>query len=601
MENIESFYRELKKELKKKRITKAELSKLKVVLCRKHKLKRIPTDIEILLSIDDRVIDSKLAKQLQTKPSRTGSGVAVVAIMTRPFECPHAKKGAGKGSGKGVGPCSYCPGGVNSVFGSVPQSYTGKEPATMRGIRNKYDAYLQVFNRLEQYVCLGHDFEKMELIIMGGTFPSYPDDYRKEFVTDALKAMNDFSDYFFRKNVLQVKKFREFFEMPGDVHDENRVKRIHKKILALKNQGLSKSHPPTPNHRSIKDALTAEQKRNETAIVRCVGMTIESRPDYAMLSHANEMLELGCTRVELGVQSLYDDVLDGIRRGHGVKESIESTRILKDLGFKINYHMMPGLPGSSLEKDEQMFINLFRNPDFKPDMLKIYPCMVVQGTRLYDEWKKGRYVPLTTTQAAELIMKIKQNVPDYVRIMRVQRDIPSTAIAAGVDKTNLRQYIDALLREKNLKCRCIRCREPRANELNGKEIGGKLDIKIKTQLYEASGGVEFFISAEDEKKDLLFGFCRMRFPSQQLRKEITKDSALIRELHVYGIQENIGAKGKAGSVQHKGLGKKLLKTAEQIAKKNGKNKIVVISGIGAREYYKKLGYRREGVYMVKKI
>lgn len=644
-ENYRAFYDELRKKLdSNKKVSKAELAKLKVVLCRKHCLKKIPTDIEIMFNINEKRPDKdkRIAKQLQTKPSRTESGVAVVAIMTAPHKCPHA---AGERKNKlppaspayrpksislsrppppptarnvvtdaaDVGPCIYCPGGVDSVFGSVPQSYTGKEPATMRGIRNNYDPYLQIFNRLEQYVCLGHDFQKIELIIMGGTFPSFPDKYKKEFITFSFKALNDFGEYFFKKGKSEksgkfdMQKFKEFFEMPGDLKNAERIVRIQNRVLLLKNKTIShqprkrKTNPPaTPGRLPADSMLEAEQKRNETALVRCVGLTIETRPDYGLLENANEMLSFGCTRVELGIQSIDDDVLKRIKRGHSVKDSVKSIRVLKDIGFKLNFHMMPGLPGSNLEKDEKMFLELFENPDFKPDMLKIYPCMVVSGTKLYDEWKKGKFRPVSTSEAAELIAKIKENVPEYCRIMRVQRDIPSNVIAAGVDRTNLRQYIDEILRKQDKKCRCIRCREPRFSETKGK-LNAKTNAKIKVVPYEASGGMEFFISAEDEKKDVLLGFCRLRFPSQFLRKEITKDSALIRELHVYGTQQLIGSEKTKEAIQHQGLGRKLLAKAEEIAKKNNKKKMVVISGVGVREYYKKLGYKKEGFYMIKKV
>ena len=300
------------------------------------------------------------------------------------------------------------------------------------------------------------------------------------------------------------------------------------------------------------------------------------------------MLRLGCTRVELGIQSVYDDVLEKIKRGHSVKDSVDSIRILKDLGFKLNFHYMVGLPGIGTRELDGLK-ELFLNEDFKPDMLKLYPCMVMKGTELYKEWKNGKYNPLTTEKAAEVIAEFKRYVPEYCRIMRVQRDIPSYATEAGPGRTNLRQYVNKILEDKKIKCRCIRCREIGRNIKKGK-------VKLKVFEYKASKGKEFFISLEDDNS--LYGFCRLRFPSEFLRKEITKDSALIRELHVYGELTELGEKGK---VQHKGYGKLLLKKAEEISRKNKKNKIVVISGIGVREYYKNLLYKKEGAYMVKEI
>jgi elongator complex protein 3 len=565
------FFEEIIEYIKQAKPSKDKLAREKVRLCSKHKQSKIPTDIEILLHAKKRNINF-LKKYLHTKPTRTISGVAVVAIMTKPFPCPHGK-------------CAQCPGGIQSFFGDVPQSYTGKEPATMRAIRNNYDSYLQVFNRLEQYVVLGQNPEKVELIIMGGTFPSFPKDYQEEFVIYAFKAMNDFSELFYKKGKrnsekaeFDIIKFKDFFELPGQVGSKERTMSIHKKLLALKRQG--------------KNGLEAEQKTNEHANIRCVGLTIETRPDYARLEHCNDMLRLGCTRVELGVQSVYDSALERINRGHDVNESIIATRTLKDLGFKINYHMMLGMPGIDFLQDITGLKQLFDNQDFRPDMLKLYPCMVLRGTKLYDDWKNGFYKPLTTEQAVRLITEFKKHVPEYVRIMRVQRDIPTKMTEDGVDKTNLRQYISQKMKQENLSCRCIRCREIKNNEIKGK-------VSIKLIDYSASGGEEYFVSLEN--KDRIVGFCRLRFPSQSLRKEITTDSALIRELHVYGAAVKIGSKGTGKSGQHKGFGKQLLRAAENIASKTGKKKMIIISGVGARDYYRKLGYKKEGPYMIKAL
>ena len=566
------FYKELIEAVKKKKPNKKQLNRLKNNFCKKHKLKHIPTDIEILLHAEPKDIP-KVKKYLLTKPTRTISGVAICAIMTKPIKCPHGK-------------CLICPGGPGSAFGDVPQSYTGKEPATRRAIRNKFDPYLQVINRLEQYVVSGHVPDKIELIIMGGTFPSFQKNYREEFVKCAIKAMNDFSTLFFPRGGrsgdgrrdFDFLKFKNFFELPAeDLNDKDRLKRIHSKLLKLK---INK-----------KNSLEKIQKNNEKSKIKCVGLTIETRPDYGKLKQGNEMLRLGCTRVELGVQSVYDDALKKIKRGHTVKDSVESIKTLKDLGFKLNFHMMPGLPGVKKNKDFMGLIELFRNPDFRPDMLKIYPCMVLKGTKAYKWWKQHKFRPLTTKKAAELIAEFKQFVPRWVRIMRVQRDIPTFMTEAGVDKTNLRQYVDKLMKKHKIKCGCIRCREPR-----GKKVSNKAELS--TSYYEASDGSEFFISVDDVKNDLILGFCRLRFPSKFLRKEITEDSVLIRELHVYGEATSIGKKGK---VQHKGIGKALMESAEETAKTYNRNKMVVISGIGARGYFRKLGYKQEGPYMVKKI
>ncbi len=565
MENYEKqYFNEILKILKQKKLSKQEISKLKIKLCRKYHI-NIPTDIKILLSADAK--DRKLLKHLITKPTRTISGVAVCAIMTKPIKCPHGK-------------CAICPGGPGSVFGDMPQSYTGKEPAARRALRNDFDPYLQVMNRLEQYIMTGHVPDKLELIIMGGTFPSFTRIYQDYFIKYALKAMNDFSKMFFRNDKLNLERFKEFFEMPGNFQDNERVRRIKKKLLILKNK--------------TKTTLEKEQKKNESLKIRCVGLTIETRPDYARLEHINQMLRLGATRVELGVQTVYDNVLEKIERGHSVQDSIDATHALKDIGFKINYHMMIGLPGSDRKKDINSFKKIFSNQDFKPDMLKIYPCMVLKGTKLYKLWKNKKYKPITTEEAVEIITEIKRFVPPYVRIMRVQRDIPTYLTEAGVDRNNLRQYVEKALEEKQIKCNCIRCREV-GHKLKKEKI--KVDsknVKLNIFDYDASNGKEFFISFDDMKNDALIGFCRLRFPNQCLR--ITEKSALIRELHVFG---SAIALGKKGNIQHAGYGKKLLAKAEQIAIKNKKDKIVAISGIGVRNYYRKLGYKKQGPYMVK--
>jgi len=631
----QALFQELEQELIEKELSKEELAKLKVKLCGKYEVKKVPTDIEVLLNI--KYYD-KLKTNLKSKPTRSGSGVAIVAIMAPPKGCPHGK-------------CTFCPGGPGSSFGTVPQSYTGKEPSTLRAIRNDYDPYLIVMNRLEQYIIMGHSPEKIEVIIQGGTFPALKKSFQEEFVTLVFKAMNDFSDLFYtdeksknkkgsdennnnnnnKETEFNLTKFKTFFELPGDKYDDERRKRIHEKMLELKEQKNKKikNKEQTKEQTTLEEEQTTleeeqttleeeqttleeEQTRNETSHIKCVALTIETKPDWGFLEHGNHMLKLGCTRIELGVQSTFDLPLKLTNRGHDINDTIRSLRELKDLGFKINAHYMPGLPGiKDKEEDLEGMRNLFSNPDFRPDMMKVYPCMVFPGTKMYDDWKSGKFNPITTEEAAEIIAKWKRNVPRYCRIMRVQRDIPSFQVEAGVDKTNLRQYVDVICLREGIKCQCIRCREPNPS----KPLDKLGDIDINVEEYNASNGKEFFISAENDK--YILGLCRLRFPSEQkeqtreeviertkekvtenIREEITFKSALIRELHVYGEAAPIG--GDA-SVQHKGLGRKLMEKAEEIARLHGKDKIVVISGVGVRGYYEKLGYHKEGPYMVKDI
>jgi elongator complex protein 3 len=315
------------------------------------------------------------------------------------------------------------------------------------------------------------------------------------------------------------------------------------------------------------NGLSEIQKTNETAKVRCIGMTFETRPDWCKQEHVKRMLSFGGTRVELGVQTTHDSVLKKIKRMHSVQDSIDATKILKEHGFKVNYHMMLGLPGSDMKKDMESFETIFNNPDFRPDMLKIYPTIVCEGTEIYDWWKAGDYKPYTLDETIKLVRNIKNIVPEYVRIMRIQRDVPSTQIIAGIKRTNLRELAET-------DCRCIRCRQP------GEEAPEDPEIKIIE--YDASGRKEYFISCEEN--DILFGFCRLRVGKKNF----------VRELHVYGRSTQIG---KSGKVQHIGIGKQLMRKAEGIARGD----IYVISGIGAREYYRKLGYKLKGHYMFKRV
>lgn len=438
------------------------------------------------------------------------------------------------------GKCSYCPNGIFGVL--TPKSYTGFEPSAMKALRVDFDSFKQVSNRINQLKLIGHSPSKIELIIMGGTFLSTPIDYQYSFVKGCYDAINQCDSI----NLEQAKKI------------------------------------------------------NETALTRIIGLTIETRPDYSGKAEIDRILDFGSTRVELGVQTIYDDVLQKNNRGNSIRDVVNSTALLKDSGFKVCYHLMPGLPGSSEELDVNCFKEVFSNPDFQPDMLKIYPCLVIPGTKLHEDWKKGEFTPLSSEQAARIIAKAKRFVPKHVRIMRVQRDIPANLIASGAKASNLRQLVEKELEKENFECNCIRCREI-GIVLRKKKIETGKEPKLCRTDYEASDGLEIFLSIEFEKENSLIGFCRLRIPSNPFRKELLGKTALIRELHVYGNAIEIG-KTDSSAFQHKGIGKKLLAEAERISLEEFNcNKIAVISGVGAREYYKKQGYELEGLFMAKKL
>jgi len=538
---MKNFYKSVLENIK----STSDLDKLRT-LCKKYKPDQIPSKIRLLLA-------SKGELKLKTKPVRVLSGVAPVAIMTKYFACKH-------------GVCTMCP-----TFPDVaPQSYTKNAPASLRAYRNKFHPYLQVFNRLEQYRLLGHMPDKIELILMGGTFTSIPVSYQNWFIKNAFMAFNDFQKY------LDFDKFVEFFELDleNNRDDKEKETRIQNKILdQIKEVPFSKA-----------------LKQNETSKIRCVTLCIETKADWCTKKEINRMLNQGCTRVELGVQSTSDSVLNRINRGHTVADNIRAIKELKDSGFKVGYHMLLGAPNSDVKQDLEMMKEIFSNPDYKPDALKIYPCMVFKNTPLYNEWKNGLFNPLTTEQSVPLIAEIKRYVPKYCRIMRVQRDMPTYESEAGVNRTNLRQYVHAHMNKQGWKCNCIRCRQPPENFIIKNPKLERLD-------YEASQGQEIFLSYEQDDK--LLGFLRLRIPSKPFRKEISKKTALVRELHIYGNLVNIDNTSK--DVQHQGLGRSLMLEAERIAKEEFKmNKMVVISGIGVKEYFRNnLGYKDDGVYVSK--
>jgi elongator complex protein 3 len=491
-----------------------------------------------------------LLKMLQKKPAKTLSGVAVVSAMTKPSPCPHGK-------------CRYCPGGPDL---DVPQSYTGKEPATRRAIRYMFDPFLQVSFRLAQLRDIGHPVDKVELIVMGGTLTAQDIDYQDWFVKECLRAMNEFE-----KN----------FDL----------------IAELGESGFMQNHADEKKAFCYREDI---QKANERSTVRCVGITFEPRPDWARKDQIDWMLELGVTRVETGVQCPFDFVYKRVNRGHTVADVVQATQEMKDSGLKVSYHMMPGILGNRPDLDMDGFKKIFTDERFKPDMLKIYPCLIIKGTEYYDLWKKGEFEPMTTEQAVDLIVKVKEMMPPWVRTMRVMRDIPSNLVEAGIKSSNLGQLVEREMKKRSVRCQCIRCREV-GHMLEKGIVPDEKNIKLKKREYDASCGKEIFLSYEDAKKGVILGFLRLRMPSDPFRPEIDGRTALIRELHVYGPMVEIGEKPEE-KWQHRGYGKELLAEAEKIScEKYGKEKILVTSGIGAREYYKKQGYRRDGVYMGKKI
>lgn len=580
------------------------VSKVTSKICKKHKLKQIPRTVDIISSIPYEYKD--LIFKLKAKPVRTASGVAVVAVMCKPHRCPHIALTGNI--------CVYCPGGPDSEFEYSTQSYTGYEPTSMRAIRSRYDPYDQSRERLRQLQTLGHNTDKVEYIIMGGTFMSLSEAYRNDFIMKLHDALSGHMSATVEEAVL----------------------------------------------------VGAESKQ------KCVGITIETRPDYCSKSHLNDMLKYGCTRIEIGVQSVYEDVAFDTNRGHTVESVCKSFSMCKDAGYKIVSHMMPNLPNVGWKRDLAQFREYFDNPRFRSDGLKIYPTLVIKGTGLYELWKNNKYKNYSPDELIEFLATILSYVPPWTRIYRVQRDIPMTLVSSGVEHGNIREL--ALARMKDYK---TRCRDVRTREIGIKDIHEKLN-KIQPELvrrdYVANHGWETFLSFEDVKQDVLIGLLRLRKCSESTYREELKDvdnqifencknflnckeiiskcdsninveklnnkvaidkssnknilnnnkledtkiinedlkitynpmvynnnASIIRELHVYGSALGIDQKSN-DKFQHKGFGKMLIDEAEKIAKyEHNSKKLAIISGVGTRKYYEKFGYYLEGVYMVKML
>ena len=474
------------------------------------------------------------------KPVRTISGVTPLTVVLEPRKCDH-------------GTCIYCPGGD-----SVPQSYTDKSPAIMRALALSFNPYEQVLNRLRVLKKMNHPVDKIELIILGGTFLQYPVDYQYEFIKRCFDALN--------------RKDSDNLEIKGKSSSITELKE------ALKNKGKSSSIT------ELKEALRQAKKLNETSKHRCVAMCIENRPDNCSPSEIKRMLEFGCTRVEIGVQMPDDELYRKTNRGHTVKDVITATENLKNAGFKVGYHIMPGLPYSNPKKDLEMFKEIFNDSQFRPDQLKIYPCQVVSDSPLAKTHKIIKFKPYSEEETKKLLEKMMKIIPEYCRVMRIMREFPKEKLIDGLTRLDLRKDIEDNFRNKGLKIKEIRMREVGFNQKNL-----DLDVKVKIIEYDSSNGKEFFLEFIN-KDDIIFGLLRLR---------LSEKGAMVRELHVYGQALNLGEKGLES--QHRGLGKMLMDKAEEIAKENGFDKLFVISGVGVREYYRKLGYFLEGAYMVKEF
>jgi elongator complex protein 3 len=480
--------------------------------------------------------DARLLERIRMKPMRTLSGVTTVTVLTKPYPCP--------------GKCIFCPTDVR-----MPKSYLPDEPGAMRGLEHNFDPYTQVRSRIDQLRSLGHPTDKIELLVLGGTWSSYRRDYQEWFIERCFDAMNEIKN--------------------GEKQKENSVYSVNSVVNLLEAHTL-----------------------NETAHHRNVGLVIETRPDEITPEELRWLRHLGVTKVQMGAQSLDDHILELNKRGHDVECTRNATALLRAAGFKIVLHWMPNLLGATPRSDRADFARLWN--DFCPDEIKIYPNQLLANAELYEYWQRGEFKPYTTQELIDLIADVKPTIPRYCRVNRVIRDIPSTNVVEGNRRTSLRQDIHNELQRRGTHCECVRCREVR-----GKPVRLEL-LKLDDMVYQAGAAQEHFISYVTPD-DQLAGFLRLSLPgtlpgrdSPQTGMSDLDEAALIREVHVYGQSLPVGAE-KAGAAQHAGLGTRLLEEAESLAKVNGFKRMAVISAVGTREYYLERGFERGELYLVKDL
>ncbi|MBU2542871.1 tRNA uridine(34) 5-carboxymethylaminomethyl modification radical SAM/GNAT enzyme Elp3 [Patescibacteria group bacterium] len=621
MTNKENFENIILEIIKRNPSSKAEFDDTRRKVCGKLKTTQ-PSNRDLLQSYQNLVkkkrvkADKQLEFFMRKAGIRTLSGVAIVTSLTKPYACP--------------GKCIYCPSEAR-----MPKSYLSSEPAAARALGLAFDPYEQMTKRIDMLKKSSHPTDKIEYIIKGGSWNFYPLKYQYWFILRSFQAANG------RRRHCHPERPAERQGVEGSLSEAQK-----------RDSSITDSFHSSSTRNDIVKELQKEQSYNDKkARHKIIGLILETRPDLITPESIYHMRQMGCTRIELGLQAPDDKILKLTKRGHTVQQFKDAMFLLRQAGFKVDLHFMPDLPGTTPKHDVEMYKMLFSDPGFKPDMVKIYPCTVIKSAPLYKWLKTKKYKPYPEKKLFEAIIEMKTATPRYCRISRLIRDIPTPDIEAGNMITNLREYLATEMKKRGLSCECLRCREvghqantpsdlPAGRQaptlLGGERLPpskggtrGVLSTKVKLFIdkYETIGGTEYFLSfcargasalgGEDKKREVVFAFLRLRIPkelstSPLLYKErdrvrsITdklpeiKNSAFIRELHTYGQLLNIGTHSKKDS-QHKGMGKKLVQEAEKITKQNGFEKLAVISGVGVRGYYRKLGYRKNGTYMIKTL
>ncbi len=499
-----------------------------------------------------KIQEQNFLNNIKRKEVRTVSGVTPVTVLTKPFACP--------------GQCIFCPNDVK-----MPKSYLSSEPGAQRAYDNKFDPYYQTFNRLVAFNKIGHPTGKVEIIVLGGTWNSYPKEYQRWFVKRCFEALNDFDPS------LNPDALKPLVDMPFDEAKIIDASGSYNKIV-----GLALDKIVAQKETCTWDGLEEVHEKNVNALSRCTGLVIETRPDEINEETVVELRRLGATKVQLGVQSLNDNVLKMNKRGHDSAQTALAFKLLRDAGFKIQIHWMPNLYGATPEADIKDFDTLFDDWRFIPDELKVYPCSLIEGTELMSYYNSGSWKPYTREELLKVLKNILAKVPRFSRVTRMIRDISSDDIFAGNKTTNFRQIVEKQLAEENIKINEIRSREIKDNKVN------RSDLELRKTFYETATTKECFLEYTTPK-DLIAGFLRLSFPKQPRFIDEVKDSAMIREIHIYGESIEVGEKS-VGEAQHLGLGKALIKEAAKMAREAGFKDLAVISAVGTRGYYAKNGF-----------
>ena len=539
--------------------------------------------------------DPAVLKRLRMKPVRTSSGVTPVTVLTKPFPCP--------------GECIFCPNDIR-----MPKSYLSDEPGAQRAEQNSFDPYLQTMSRLTAYYNTGHPTDKIELIILGGTWSFYPETYQIWFVKRTFDALHDFGVGVNRSaevaallrtgSQLSPERNTTTVKIAGEGLADASTQNYNQVVQTVYREEMRRSrdldeHVANANDRSpideyaTWDELEAAHRFNENAPCRCVGLVIETRPDHISVEEVLRVRRLGCTKVQIGFQSLNDEVLRLNRRGHTVAATRRAVKLLRQAGFKIHAHWMPNLYGSSPQADIDDYATLFADPDFRPDELKIYPCSLIESAELMQNYRDGSWQPYTHDQLLAVLTECFRLTPEYCRLTRVIRDIPGTDIVDGNRSTNFRQIVENELTEHGERSRDIRAREVRFQNITPD------DLHLDEMRYSANGGEEVFLQFITAERDIA-GFLRLSLPSGAPISAELEAAAMIREVHVYGQSVEIGDSAD-GRAQHAGLGTHLIERAVEIAREGGYQRLAVISAVGTRGYYRKRGFSDGTLYQTMKL